>query len=142
MMVIVILGVLVAIALPSYRNQVLKGNRAVAKAKLLELAGRQEQYFADNKFYSNTLDAFLGLGTTNAGVDDNYNWVAAGSPNAIYQLSVTTSAIGAVSNMAYVLTATPVNRQTADAGRCGSFTINQFGQRAVPSGSLGMDCWN
>ena len=141
MVVIALVAILVSVALPTYQNQVLKGNRAVAKGKLLDLVARQEQFFADNKVYSNTLDAFLGLGTTTAGVDDNYNWVATASADSIYTFSVTTAAIGGVANMSFTLTATPVNKQTRDAGSCATLTLNQAGQRGA-TGTLGLDCWD
>ena len=141
LIVIAVLTILVMVALPTYQNQVLKGNRSVAKGKLLDLVAKQEQFFADNKVYSNTLDAFLGLGTTNAGVDDNYNWVATASTDSIYTLSVTTAAVGGVANMAFTLTATPVNKQTRDATTCTTLTINQSGLRGA-TGTLGLDCWD
>jgi len=141
MMVLVVLVILVSIALPSYRDYVLKSNRAVAKGKLLELAARQESFFADNKVYSNTLDAFLGLGTVNARVDSNYNWVPVASADGIYQVSVATAAVGGVDNMAFTLTATPVNSQARDSGKCAAFTLTDTGQRGA-TGSLGLDCWN
>ena len=141
MIVLVVLAILVTVAVPSYRNYVLKANRAVAKGKLLELASRQEQYFADNKIYSNTLDVFLGLGTTNARVDANYNWVPVTSADGIYQLSVVTAAVGGVNHMAYTLTATPVSAQADDAGKCATFTLTNTGQRAA-TGSLGTECWD
>jgi type IV pilus assembly protein PilE len=141
MMTIVVLGILIAVALPGYRNYVLKANRAVAKGKLLELGTRQEQYFGDNKIYSNTLDVFLGLGTTNARVDANYNWVPVASTDGIYQLSVVTAAVGGVNHMAYTLTATPVNSQGDDSGKCATLTLTNTGQRGA-TGSLGMDCWD
>ena len=40
-----------AIALPSYRNAMLKGNRADAKAVLMESAQYMERYFTTNNTY-------------------------------------------------------------------------------------------
>jgi len=141
LIVIAVLTILVMVALPTYQNQVLKGNRAVAKAKLLELAAKEEQFFADYKVYESTLDRFLNLGTVDVGVDDNYNWVATASTDSIYTLSVVTSSIGVVANMAFTLTATPVNGQTRDAASCATLTLNQSGLRAA-TGLLGQDCWD
>ena len=42
MIVIVIVAILLAVALPSYQNSVQKGRRADAKAALLDVANRQE----------------------------------------------------------------------------------------------------
>ena len=137
---IVVLGILMSIAVPAYQDQIRKSNRAVAKAKLLDLATRQEQYFADNKVYSNTLDAFLSLGAVDAGADRNYNWVAPSSAESIYTFDVVTSAVGGVSHMAYTLTATPAGSQTEDSAKCATLSITQTGQRSA-TGSLGANCW-
>ena len=45
MIVVIVLGILTASRCPRYQDSVLKGNRAVAKAKLLEVAARQESLF-------------------------------------------------------------------------------------------------
>ena len=55
MIVIVIVAVLVGIALPAYREQVIRGHRAAAKAEMLEIANRQEQYLLANRIYATGL---------------------------------------------------------------------------------------
>jgi type IV pilus assembly protein PilE len=57
MIVIVIVAVLVGIALPAYRDQIIRGHRASAKAEMLEIANRQEQYLLSNRIYA------IGLST-------------------------------------------------------------------------------
>lgn len=51
MIVIVIVAVLMGIALPAYQNQVLRGHRSAAKAEIMEIANRQEQYLLANRSY-------------------------------------------------------------------------------------------
>ena len=51
MIAVAIVGVLVAIAYPSYTNSLIKGNRANAKAYLLEVAQKQQQFLLDNRAY-------------------------------------------------------------------------------------------
>ena len=51
-MVIIIVAVLMAIALPAYQNQVLRGHRAAAKGEMLEIANRQQQYLLANRSYT------------------------------------------------------------------------------------------
>lgn len=60
MIVVVIIGILAAIAYPSYRNQVIKGNRAAAESYLMALAGREEQYMLDMRSYSNSVASGAG----------------------------------------------------------------------------------
>ena len=52
MVVVAIVGILLAIAFPSYKNYILKGNRAGAQAFLMDAAQRQQQYFLDNRTYA------------------------------------------------------------------------------------------
>lgn len=51
MVAIAIVGILAAIAFPSYQNSVIKGNRANAKAFLMEVAQKEQQYLLDNRSY-------------------------------------------------------------------------------------------
>lgn len=51
MIAVVIVGILASIAYPSYRNQVLKGNRAAAQGYMLSLSSRQEQLMLDQRRY-------------------------------------------------------------------------------------------
>ena len=55
MIVIVIVAVLMGIALPAYRNQVIRGHRAAAKAEMLEIANRQQQFLLANRIYATGL---------------------------------------------------------------------------------------
>jgi len=58
--VMAIIAVLSAIAVPSYRNHVVSTNRVAAQQLLLHLANRQEQFLLDNRSYAPDL-ATLGL---------------------------------------------------------------------------------
>jgi type IV pilus assembly protein PilE len=51
MIAIVVIGVLVSIALPSYRQYVLRGKIPEATSKLAELRMKMEQWYADNRTY-------------------------------------------------------------------------------------------
>lgn len=63
MIVVAILAVLSAIAVPQYQGYVLKGRRAAAQAFLLQAAQRQQQYFLDNRSFAPSLSG-LGLSMT------------------------------------------------------------------------------
>lgn len=134
MMVVVIVAVLMSIAVPSYRAQVLKSHRAAAKAKVLEVASRQESYFADNKAYGELDD--LGFASATMGVDANGNWIASSSTEAVYTVSVT------LPNppLSYSVTADTANGQADDDAKCATFTVSDTGQRSA-TGSLGTNCW-
>lgn len=51
MIAVAIVGVLIAIAYPSYTNSLIKGNRAAARAFLLEVSQKQQQFLLDNRAY-------------------------------------------------------------------------------------------
>lgn len=48
MIVVIVIGILAAIAIPSYQQYVLRSHRAVAKADLAEYAQRAERYHSSN----------------------------------------------------------------------------------------------
>ena len=49
--VVAIVGILVAIAIPQYNQYLIRSNKAAAKAVLMEIASRQEQYVVQNRGY-------------------------------------------------------------------------------------------
>ena len=52
MITVVVIAILTAIAIPVYLNQVREARRTDARTALLELAGREERYFATNNAYT------------------------------------------------------------------------------------------
>jgi type IV pilus assembly protein PilE len=56
MVTIVIIGILASIAIPSYREYVIRGNRRAAQAAMMEIATRQQQYFVANRVYAASID--------------------------------------------------------------------------------------
>jgi type IV pilus assembly protein PilE len=54
---VAILGILGAIAYPSYTKYLVKSNRTAAQSHLLELAQAQNQYMADSRTYASTVGA-------------------------------------------------------------------------------------
>lgn len=55
MIVLVIMGILSAIAIPGYQNYVKKANRADAQQVMMTIANKQQQYLLDARMYSNIL---------------------------------------------------------------------------------------
>lgn len=52
MIAVAIIGILLAIAVPSYQNQLRKGRRAEAQAFLMQVGQRQQQYLLDARTYA------------------------------------------------------------------------------------------
>jgi len=136
-----IVGLLTAIALPTYRTYTMRANRAVAKAALVDLATRQETYFVDRKAYAGSLsdinaNGFLSRDSTMTSAQGN---------TTIYSLSMaahntsTCPATGSVGSTSYTLIATPVGNQASDS--CGSLCMTSTGIR-LTSASTPADCWS
>ena len=49
---VVIIGILAAIAVPSYTSYTLRGNRNAAQAAMMDVASKQEQYLLVNRSYA------------------------------------------------------------------------------------------
>jgi type IV pilus assembly protein PilE len=134
MIVVALLGILAAIALPAYDNYVLRANRAVAKSVIMRIAGQQESFFTDRKQYATTLNA-LSLDYANATMyvrrDGN---LQTGDADAIYSLTLT-----GASTAAFTVEATPVHRQAHDTA-CGTLSYASTGLKAASGADP--DCWS
>lgn len=101
MIVVVIVGVLAAIAIPGYQNYVIKGNRAAAQAFMVEVANREKQYLIDARSYAADL-ATLGM-TPPTDVSRHY-------PSANIVIAVVATP------PSFTITATPTSSQQASDG--------------------------
>lgn len=79
MITVVIVGILAAIALPSYERYVMESNRSDAIAELQSILAAQERYYLDNMTYSADLTD-LGFGSSTY-VTDLYSYSAATCSN-------------------------------------------------------------
>lgn len=59
MIVVAIVGILAAIAYPSYQQYIIRGNRAAAQSTMMDIANRQQQFLLANRAYASktTLEA-------------------------------------------------------------------------------------
>jgi len=55
MIVVAVIGILAAIAFPSYQSQIRKSNRAAAQAVLMDAANKQQFYLSSQREYADTL---------------------------------------------------------------------------------------
>ena len=60
MIVVVILGLLMAIAVPAYNDYITRAQRSAAQQFLLDVGQRQEQYLLDNRQYATAFGAGAG----------------------------------------------------------------------------------
>jgi len=61
MITILVVAILASIAIPSYRQYVIRGNRTAAQAVMMEIATRQQQYFVANRTYAEIEDLGFAL---------------------------------------------------------------------------------
>lgn len=89
MITVAIVGILAAVAYPSYQNYLLKGRRGAAQAFLLQLAQKQQQYFLDNRGFAPDLTT-LGV-TAPADVSPYYvtNIALVAGPPPTFNISAT-----------------------------------------------------
>lgn len=127
MIAVAVVAILAAIAYPTYQDSIRKGRRAEGKSALAEAASRQEQYYSDNKSYTNDM------------TDLGYAASPAVSPDGYYQISATGSPGGGPPFTGFTLTAAPQGAQTSDT-RCGSLTLASNGQKSA-TGPDGAKCW-
>lgn len=118
MITVAIVGVLAAIAYPSYQSSVRKSNRAAAESLLSDVAQRQQQYLLDKRSYAADLST-LGVAIP-ASVLPFYSVTCCGANVAGAPPSFTASAA-------------PIGTQTADlSGQ--SLTIDNTGAKG-PTGA-------
>jgi type IV pilus assembly protein PilE len=128
MIVVVVIGILAAVAWPSYQEHVRKGNRATAQQLMLDIASRQEQYLMDARNYTATLGASAtGLNLAPQGWDCATD--TAKCSNAHYDITVGVTAAAANVPPAYTITATAKSNQVSD----GNLTLNNTGAKTPAS---------
>jgi type IV pilus assembly protein PilE len=136
MIAVAIIGIIAAIALPSYQKYVLRGNRAVGRVTLSDLAAKQDVYRLKTRAYAQTLSPLNGISGTSFYIDRAAVVSATASSTSIYQISMTNIA---ADGSAYSLVATPQGYQAKDTD-CTSLTLNSVGTRSS-TGNASVDCW-
>jgi len=122
MIVIVVLGILAAVAYPNYRDAAARAKRSEARAALLQIATQQERLYLQNNSYTTDMSR---LGFANAGCN------LTGSET--YSVCVTAAD---ANNWTAVAT---YQRADAEAGKCNTF---QLDGRGVRTSAPYDDCWS
>jgi type IV pilus assembly protein PilE len=136
MIVVVIVAVLLIVAIPTYLSQIRESRRTEARNYLVELASREERYYATQNAYTSTA-SLLG-----------YAGFGSGSPvgGGYYYISTpTVPDPNNASQPSFSLTALPVTGKGQDKDSyCASFTVESNGKRtALNSGGTDDSsyCW-
>jgi type IV pilus assembly protein PilE len=91
MIALAIIAVLAAIAVPSYRQYVIRGHRRAAQTSMVDIANREQQYFAANRAYASDADLGYVLPTE---VSDNYTYAIALDAGPPPNFTITFTATG------------------------------------------------
>ena len=124
MIVVVIIGIIAAVAIPSYQRNVESTRRTTAQGDLLELAQFMERRYTNGYDYRDAGGNAPALPFTTMprqGTGTFYNYAF----------------VGNVQRSAYTLRATPAGSQAGDD--CGWLQINEAGTRTSESGDAW--CW-
>ena len=120
MIVVVVIGILAAIALPNYREYTIKTRREAAAGCLLEAAQTAERVYTTQMAYTNA-----PAPNCDAGVREYYNvGFATGSPTA----------------RAYQYQAAPISGRQTDP-KCETLTLDQAGTKGESGSGTLVDCW-
>jgi type IV pilus assembly protein PilE len=121
MIVVVIIGILTAIAYPSYRQYVAKAKRNEAKSCLLQIATLQERHYLQNATYTADMTK-LGFGAATNVLTDSGSY---------------TCTVTAATPAAFAATAV-YQKGDAEAGKCATFSIDGTGSKTSTPFD---DCW-
>jgi type IV pilus assembly protein PilE len=124
MIAVAVLTILIAVALPSYNEQVRKSRRADAQAVLLEAAQFLERFHTENGRYDQD------VANTAVALPTVLRQAPKEGATKFYNVTISASAA-----QTYTLTATPRDAHVGD--RCGTMTVNHLGTTTAAAA----DCW-
>ena len=121
MIVVAIVGILAAIVLPAYQEQVRKGNRSAAQQFMLDVATKQQQILMDSRSYVAVADGNFGNKPSDASPGVGIPQPPATSGRYTFAVTVVNTATPPT----FTITATAVNGQAVD----GNLTLDQAGTK-------------
>lgn len=129
MIVVAVVAILATIGYPSYREYVLRSNRAIGQALLAEAAARQERLYSDTNSFTADMTA-LGFAADPVVSD-----------GGLYQVDGAACTDGTLASC-FTLTATAIGNQTEDT-RCATMSLDSLGRRsaAASGGAASAECW-
>lgn len=130
---VLIIGILAAIAVPSYTSHLRKSRRSDAQIAVLDLASKMDQYYTENNTYSTATLTTIGA--------------SASSPQGYYALSIPSPTA-----TTFTVTATIDTAKAQNGDTCKTFTINELGVKGGTNASNTAlttttsptlnECWN
>ena len=121
MVVVAIVAILAAVAVPSYQAFVQDGRRAECQAFALDIASRQERHWTQNGEYATNANFVARFGLDNNLSENGFCSAALGNATDSYLITITMN---------------PVDTE------CGDLTLDNIGERDVSEvGADAAACW-
>jgi type IV pilus assembly protein PilE len=117
MITVAIVGILVALALPSYKNYIRRGQQPEAFNALADFRTKMEQYYQDNRNYGSSASSCASTGVS-------WTFTPPGAKYFSYAC-VADTASGDTTQQSYIITATGIAGGVKDD----QYTIDQAGNR-------------
>lgn len=143
MITVAVIGILAAVAMPSYTSYIKRANRADARTQLLQVAQFMQRFYAAN-------DSYLQDRSSTAVIDvvpANLKQSPADS-SALYDLTIPLGAAPLTNVASFTIRMVPVASGKMNNDECGSFTLTSTGVRGIivggtesTSGTLRDKCW-
>jgi type IV pilus assembly protein PilE len=131
MTVVVVLAVLASIAVPTYRQYLIRSQRSEAKIALLQLQTAQEKFYMQNNTYTDKVTTSSTATVPGLGLPGL-------SETGKYDITATITTGG----QTYTATATPhAGGGQTDDKDCAKFTITDRGVRGVTGTKTPEFCW-
>ena len=131
MIVLMIIGILTTISLPSYLSHLQRSRRTEAMSAILEVASRQARYYSMNNHYT--------LHMEDLGYSSDPYFVPSSS-NPLYSISVVyVNPASDTTPATMQIQAVPQGSQAEDT--CGTFLYTDLGERSVSGMQSSSSCW-
>ncbi|AKS40637.1 type IV pilin protein [Wenzhouxiangella marina] len=127
MVALAILAIVMAIAIPSYSNYVIRTNRTEGKAAIMDAAQALERCYSRFNRYNDAANCTVVTPLGGDGI---------GSETGTYLVTSV-----AMTGTTYTLRATPQGTQATRDTECGNFQITHTGQRSISGTGTVEDCW-
>lgn len=111
MITVVIVAILAAIAYPSYRQYIIRSDRAAAQSVMMDIANREQQFLMANRAYADKATVTASGFSVDSDLSAKYDW----------DITVGTGTVPS-----FVITFTPKGSQASDV----TLTLNHQGVKA------------
>lgn len=141
MIVVAIVGLLAAIALPSYQSYIARGNRAAARAQLSQAAQYMQRFYAANDRY----DADRTGAQTIWATMPPTLMRAPAEGTQLYEISNTGGNASSAAQSTFTLIMRPLTTASMANDKCGGFSLTQAGVKGITAAGATSDliaeCW-